>query len=406
MMEHLIFEDMLGKLQQSYKALRISPEDIVSRAQAEDLLFLYMGAFVRARDVSDWSPEQVAKFRKLLPVLYPNWKVVSQHMLDIQNSMTPDLETYSFDDVAGVAAEVGSLFAHWQNDECKGTRQLLHDMEEEGTGRVSLVNFYNAALHEGKYQFTETINYLRHMGTLDESDELHPRVIIPNYIVGRSNCVARTSYYSVCCLDECEDLFGSLERKLGKPSATVLEITSAVEGFDKWESGLSPLLRRRLAEIATHHNGLIPLHGRLFAQWMHLAYPHECQYPHKTGTVYYDSMEKWEAETGERSGSTMKELEHWSQHLGQLAANRGETAVEEDHMSGMWSMEEELVVHHKPVFAKDDSADNVSEGGMKVWALPAAGLVAAALVSYMFNSWASSKPRKGGLFGKPDKWCV
>merc|ERR1712083_252700 len=41
----------------------------------------------------------------------------------------------------------------------------------------------------------------------------------------------------------------------------------------------------RLEEVATHHGGLVPLHGRLFAQWMHHAYPRECRYPHVSGTT-------------------------------------------------------------------------------------------------------------------------
>merc|ERR1719384_1041018 len=35
----------------------------------------------------------------------------------------------------------------------------------------------------------------------------------------------------------------------------------------------------RLGEIAEHHDGYVHLHGRLFAQWMHHAYPRECHFP-------------------------------------------------------------------------------------------------------------------------------
>merc|ERR1719211_825799 len=48
---------------------------------------------------------------------------------------------------------------------------------------------------------------------------------------------------------------------------------------------LHPILVARLEEIAKHHGGHVPLHGRLFAQWMHHAYPRECPYPHLSGTV-------------------------------------------------------------------------------------------------------------------------
>ena len=36
--------------------------------------------------------------------------------------------------------------------------------------------------------------------------------------------------------------------------------------------------------IASHQGGKIPLHGRLFAQWMHHVYPRDYAYPHLSGT--------------------------------------------------------------------------------------------------------------------------
>merc|ERR1711933_637711 len=38
-------------------------------------------------------------------------------------------------------------------------------------------------------------------------------------------------------------------------------------------------LEDKLYEVAARHGGRVPLHGRLFAQWMHFAFPLECPYP-------------------------------------------------------------------------------------------------------------------------------
>merc|ERR1719343_98789 len=264
----------------------------------------------------------------------------------------------SFADVAGILAEIGDRFAEWQDSQCHVMKGMLLEIEDRGTGRVKLSDFYGAAIHKGRYQFTETINYLRQIGTLDESDPSHPRVIIPNYVSGLSNCIARTKYYSVCCLDDCEPLFGKLEKDIGKPDASVSEIVAVVENMPSATTAanrtISPLIRSRLKEIAQHHGGVVPLHGRLFAQWMHLAYPRECNYPHLSGTTYRKTMEEWEAETGERSGSTMHELHDWTERLLELERDRqaskpmsfsvsSEGGVSEgDH--GMWTMDEELIV--------------------------------------------------------------
>merc|ERR1719160_163271 len=44
-------------------------------------------------------------------------------------------------------------------------------------------------------------------------------------------------------------------------------------------------LHSKLEEVAAKGNGKVPLHGRLFAQWLHYAFPNECPYPHAAGSV-------------------------------------------------------------------------------------------------------------------------
>jgi hypothetical protein len=58
-------------------------------------------------------------------------------------------------------------------------------------------------------------------------------------------------------------------------------------------------LLNRLSEIAVAHSGKVPLHGRLFAQWMHHAYPQECPYPHLAGTTNPLTPDEWLEATGE-----------------------------------------------------------------------------------------------------------
>merc|ERR1719162_2628405 len=103
----------------------------------------------------------------------------------------------------------------------KGSLLEIEDVGIGGAGRVRISDFYKAALDDGKWQFTESVDYLRQLGALDESDASNPRVIIPNYISGPSNCVASSAYYSVCCLDECEGILGQLEQGIAAPEASV-----------------------------------------------------------------------------------------------------------------------------------------------------------------------------------------
>merc|ERR1719359_2234285 len=107
----------------------------------------------------------------------------------------------------------------------------VEDTGPGGAGRVRIADFYKLAVHEGKTQFAESMSFLRQQGALDESDPSNPRVIITNYISSPSNCVASSSYFSVCCVDECEGLFQQLERSIAAPDATPARILSEVSSL-------------------------------------------------------------------------------------------------------------------------------------------------------------------------------
>merc|ERR1719161_2264924 len=173
-------------------------------------------------------------------------------------------------------------------------------MDPHRTGRVKLSEFYGKS-ENGAWQFREASNYLRQLGALDESSTLQgPQVIIANYISGMSNCISSAAYYSVCCANDCDKVYQHLEKDLTSPSATTSEILKSVDSMPIG-SNISPMARARLDEVAAHHNGEVPLHGRLFAQWLHYAFPHDCPYPHVVGTVNPETPLKYEDEGGQDS---------------------------------------------------------------------------------------------------------
>merc|ERR1719379_3271459 len=127
------------------------------------------------------------------------------------------------------------------------------------------------------------MGYLRQLGALDETS-LVPKIIIPNYVAAVSNCDAYSEYFSVCCVQECEGLLGSLEATIRAPSAKPELILDLVANLSSATvvapRSISPHLIDALNQVADFHNGEVPLHGRLFAQWLHFAFPRECPYPH------------------------------------------------------------------------------------------------------------------------------
>jgi len=102
---------------------------------------------------------------------------------------------------------------------------------------------------------------------------------------------------------------------------------------------LSANLLRRLDDIAMSHNGDVPLHGRLFAQWMHHAYPLECPFPHVAGTTSSLTADEWEIENGVASVANDEEM---SQYVVRASALAEEAKI--DGGVAPWSFEEELLL--------------------------------------------------------------
>jgi hypothetical protein len=139
------------------------------------------------------------------------------------------------------------------------------------------------------WQFKESPAYLRSLGALDETEPQNPRIIIPNYINAPGNCFANGKFYQSCCINECENLQLHIESALQSFEPEPHQIVAVVKGLSSASVSannmLSMPLRTRLVSIAEMHGGRVPLQGRLFAQWMHFAFPRECPFPHKSGTT-------------------------------------------------------------------------------------------------------------------------
>merc|ERR1719316_567234 len=170
----------------------------------------------------------------------------------------------SFATLVRVAETVGEQFGKFQDAECKQLKATLVNIEDRGTGRVRLADFYKPAL-DGSWQFQESLGYLRELGALDESNADEPRVMITNYLTSQTNCIASSDYYSVCCIDECEDLLGHLEKEIAAPEASVERITKLVSDLPSSSvvapRELSATLRYRLEEISVGHGGSVQLHS-------------------------------------------------------------------------------------------------------------------------------------------------
>jgi hypothetical protein len=362
-LEHVVHKEALQRLTVAYDANNFSQEDVLSEEDTTNVLDMYMTLYILG---SHFPLENVTTklanrmFNKIGEV-YPPWTGTQQFIREVYHSVAPKRDYFYFNEVENMIAEVGDRYGHFQDIECRQFKDWLVAVEDPsvgGAGRVRVADFYGQALNNGRWQFSESIDYLRQLGALDESDPSNLRVIIPNYVSGPSNCLASSAFYSVCCLDECEGILGRLESMVAAPEATTSTILSLVPMISSatmpTNRTLSPWLRQRLQEVADHHGGVVPLHGRLFAQWLHYAYPRECSFPHIAGTTKPQRSEEIRAEVGTSdhltvNKSIMEDIIAASSPVVHRIPGSEPQASEE---SGMWAMDEELVVWRAPAQPK------------------------------------------------------
>jgi hypothetical protein len=362
-LEHIVHQEALDRLKVAYDASNFSQEDVLSEEDAANVLDMYMSLYILGSQIplKKVTPTKARNMLTNIGQMYPPWPGTQQFLREVYHSVAPKRDYFYFNEVENMIAEVGDRYGHFQDIECRKFKDWLVAVEDPsvgGAGRVRVADFYGQALNNGKWQFSESIDYLRQVGALDESDPANLRVIIPNYVSGPSNCLASSEFYAVCCLDECEGILGRLEAMVAAPEATTSTILNLIPMISSAtmpsNRTLSPWLRQRLEEVANHHGGVVPLHGRLFAQWLHYAYPRECSFPHIAGTTNPQRPEEVRAELGSSdhlliNKSVMEDIVAAASPVVHRVPGSETQASEE---SGMWAMDEELVVWRPPTEPK------------------------------------------------------
>eukprot|EP00927_Polykrikos_kofoidii_P032955 TRINITY_DN2792_c0_g2_i6.p1 TRINITY_DN2792_c0_g2~~TRINITY_DN2792_c0_g2_i6.p1 ORF type:complete len:628 (-),score=78.64 TRINITY_DN2792_c0_g2_i6:457-2064(-) len=244
---------------------------------------------------------------------------------------------FSRADLQTVVSDIVLSFGSFWHTECDNVRATLVKLDRGGTGRVLLSDFHGAAL-EGEWRFGESVEYLRSLGAIDEtSQSIGPRVIVPNYLQGPNNCMVTADHYRVCCANDCDSYLSEIEEEVRAPSASPEFLIGIIQSITINLADDTPLLTERLKSqlrlIAATHGGLVPLHGRLFAQWLHFVFPRDCPFPHKAGSVSDSSP----LDFGNRHLATSGEMEKHA------ALPTTEDENSSDDRLSQWSHEEELL---------------------------------------------------------------
>jgi len=346
--EHLVHNEAVGKLGDALQVQQILPTSTMSEKEADEVLDTYMMAYIVGEDLKNMTIYHATETIKEMPELYTAWKETQVYMRSKRASITAGTQSHeiNFATLAKVAEDASEHFGVFQNKDCQELKNKLVAMEDRGSGRIRLADFYKPAL-DGAWEFQESVSYLRQLGALDESDSENKRVILANYLTSQTNCIASSSFYSVCCIDECEALIGHLEKEIAAPEAPPEQIVSLV-GKQSSSSVIAPrnlpsALLERLEGIAATHAGTVPIHGRLFAQWMHHAFPRECPYPHLSGTYNPQLPDEFESNGQKSIADEAEMLQYCSPGGKKESATATPELAELEEVQMPWSFEEELI---------------------------------------------------------------
>lgn len=355
-LEQLVFDSETHLLEKVYGQFGMEYTRHLSMKQMQRLLEAYMVNWMISEDEA--AVMTLLRNRTLLANSFPHWGALKEfvegriRLMDFNKAKAPQPgmglsmmeKRYTFQDAHEVIGGITKTFQDFWQSECHTMKDQLVEMDREGTGRVRLADFYGTGLDKD-WRFGESESYLRELGVLDESSPWKGKqIIIPNYLQAASNCIVAAPHYLVCCQNECEEMLGEIESAIAQPSSSVEDLVAVVQNISSPSSktddppNLKGPLTEQLRRVAEAHGGRVPLHGRLFSQWMHYAFPRECPFPHKAGSYAQHTLTP-----GAFGGGYIASKDEMWEH----AATSGEetdastTNSEEDWMS-QWSSEEEL----------------------------------------------------------------
>lgn len=304
-LEELIFDSETRLLEKAaYQDHRRYPGEVLTRKDLQRVLESYLIRWILGSEPERFLARLTRQSEQMFD-LVPRWREI----LDFADGQIRSLDYrrqrragasrmdagnallgYTMADAHEVVGGITASFASFWESECQAMKMTLVGLDKHRTGRVPLSTFHS---DEYKNNFAESTGYLRQLGALDETSRWSgPQVVIPNYIQGGSNCLISTPHYLVCCMNSCEALQGEIEQAFSAPAAAPGDLLAVVANMSEqttvdhdWLADTRGALASQLEQIAEAHGGQVPLHGRLFAQWLHYVFPRECPFPHKAGTT-------------------------------------------------------------------------------------------------------------------------
>lgn len=364
-LEELIHASESDVLVEAYTIAGLDPNSAIMRFELQELLGVYLLRWVlSSHDVR--VVKSLLLNKRLIYNVIPIWDELSEFvagqvkalLFSRRHTPVPGRmhlamgDRFFFQDVHEIVGLITRTFAHFWDTECQSIKHRLVKLDRTATGRVPVSAFYGANV-DGEWRFQESEAYLQDLGALDVSPHWEEKqVIIPNYLQGMSNCIVHKPHYAVCCMNECESIINEIEAAIDGPTAEPAQLVSLVAnitGLNDEPAKVPRKLRAQLERTASQTGGIVPLHGRVFAQWLHYVFPHDCPFPHKAGSASFASPMEFGDDYIVNKSHISRHVEAISRRKMEEDLSSGSNASaseiaainEEQHMY-MWSEDEEL----------------------------------------------------------------
>jgi len=279
-LEHLLLGDQHELLKRVWVVHGLQPESTTDGPLLKSVLASFMAYNIHSSDYferSTLSLESASKEIQELEEQYEGWPKIAR---EIEKRVKGVGHKLSLKDTILLADQILEDFSEISGSMCNGMEQEFSKFAGAAQGLVSLADIRNEPMLNGEYLVAESVEYLRDMGTIDESSS-DPHVLVPNYMLSPTNCDMSTSFYDLCCPNSCEHYKERLEHALAAAGAKTNHSGLIVAVVRELLGKAVPADQLRdLDGIASGYNGTVPIHGRAFANWLNKVFPQDCPRAH------------------------------------------------------------------------------------------------------------------------------
>lgn len=304
-LEHLIHAELLSILYSVYATLNLPTAGKRSDRETDDILDMFMMVYAFGLNLEISTYRDMAKAKHHLENQHAGWPHVRAFVQGQKRKFSTQRalrgSELGFPEILQVVEEIGQQYPRWHHRDCTRAEDHLSALRGFKDGRVAISEV--AAVHTAGYRslFTESQDELHKLGVLAEPG---PQLIASNYINSQIFCLSTASYYTACCPNKCDGPLGAFERGAAASSGEPGLIMKLADSLNTSPAGNASDRQRELEEIAANSSGVVPLHGRPFAEWMHRAFPMQCPAPNDMPTTNPKTPDEWMGEPSENIKDT------------------------------------------------------------------------------------------------------